>query len=828
MENHDFFGYLILFLFDYIDSLQTSLFMNKSTHIIFRLLFALTMVFTWNSLSAQIIIGEPGNSKGPFTITIYVNDSENKDALIGASVLIQETGKGDITDAKGRTRLSLAVGTYTLSVEYLGYEPILEKIQVYGSGNFRIKLNQSAETLDEVIISSESADQNVRNTDIGKQVMSIATIEALPPFVGEADVLKSITLLPGVSTVGEASSGFNVRGSNADQNLILLGGAPLYNPSHLFGFFSAFNTDLIQDISIYKGGIPANYGGRASSIIDLRYKRGNQDRWGGKATLGLVSGKLSAGGPILTEDLTLMVAGRSSYSNWILNAINDANVSNSSANFYDANAILDYDITDDFSVRYAFYRSKDDFSLASDTSFSWSNQNHSILFDKSFGEKFKMELSLIDATYSYSIVDNSQFANFRIDSKIRDQGINFSTKYFVGENHDITIGAQTKLIKIQPGDLNPINPESPILPFAVKNEKARESGVFLQHNFEFTKYIGISYGLRYNNFRFLGPNQVPVFDPLLPRNEENILSFTEYGDNEVITTYSGFEPRASLRLSISESLSLKMGYNKMFQYIHLISNTTTIAPTDTWKLSDAYLRPQEVTQLSGGIFKNFNNNSIEASVEVFYKDLKNILDYKDGATLILNNNLESELLNGKGKAYGLELYLEKKKGKFTGWLSYTYSRSERQVIGSFPEEIINNGDWYPSNYDIPHSFSLVGDYKLGKRTKVSSIFTYSSGRPATYPAAKFNYQNGTNIAYYDDRNSFRTPDYHRLDLSLTFGWDTKNKWLSGDWILSIYNVYGRKNTFSVFFDDIPGSPPQAFRLSVLGVAFPSISYNFEF
>lgn len=802
--------------------------MHYSTTTLSKTMAMFCLLLFYTSALAQTEIGNKDNSSGPHVILVQVNDADDKSPLIGASVIVKETEVGDITNSRGRTRLELARGTYTLVVSYIGYETKEEQVKILGKGNYRITLNQSAETLDEVIISSEGADQNVRNTELGKQVMSIATIEALPPFVGEADILKSITLLPGVSTVGEASAGFNVRGSNADQNLILLGGAPLYNPSHLFGFFSAFNTDLIQDISIYKGGIPANYGGRASSIIDLRYKRGNQENWEGKASLGLVSAKISAGGPVFTENLTVMLAGRSSYSNWILNAVNDANVSNSSADFYDLNAIVDYDIDDDFSIRYAFYRSNDDFSLASDTSFAWSNQSHTFSIDKNFGEKFKIELSAVDATYDFGIVDRSPFSNFTIDSKIRDQGLNFSAKYFVSENHDISIGAQSKLIRIQPGDLNRVNPESSIDPFSVKNEKAMESGVFLQHNFELTKFLGISYGARYNNFRFLGPNRVPVYDPLLPRSEENILSFTEYGDNEVIQTYNGFEPRAAIRLSLTESLSIKAGYNKMYQFIHLISNTTTIAPTDVWKLSDAYLEPQEVTQYSGGIFKNFNNNAIEASVEVFYKDLDNILDYKDGATLILNDNLESALLNGIGRAYGIEVYLEKKTGTFTGWLSYTYSRSERKVIGSFPEEIINDGEWYPSNYDKPHSLSLVGDYKLGKRTKLSSIFTYSTGRPATYPSAKFNYLDGTNIAYYDERNGFRAPAYHRLDLSLTFGWDTKNKWLSGDWVLSLYNVYGRKNTFSVFFDDIPGAPPQAFRLSVLGIPFPSISYNFEF
>ncbi len=790
-----------------------------------KLLYILFLSICAIPLSAQIIIGE-GNNKGPHQVTIEVSDENER--LIGASVIVLNSNIADVTDTRGRVKLELMDQPYTLEISYLGYETQLVDIIVQGKGSYKTVLSTTSETLQEVVINSEAADQNVRNTEIGKQVVSIATIEALPPFVGEADILKSITLLPGVSTVGEASAGFNVRGSNADQNLILLGGAPLYNPSHLFGFFSAFNTDLIQDISIYKGGIPANYGGRASSIIDLRYKRGNQDKWEGKGSLGLVSAKLSAGGPVLTDKLTVMVAGRASYSNWILNAVNDANVSNSSADFYDMNAIVDYDISDDFSVRYAFYRSNDNFQLASDTSFNWSNQNQTLSFVKSFGDNLTMDFTAVDAQYSYNIFDDSPFTNFTLASKIKDRGLNFDTKYFINDGHDISIGAQTKFLEISPGSLTPRNDDSAIESFAVPLEQAQESGVYFQHNFEIGSFLGISYGARYSDFRFLGANQVPIYDPLLPRSEENILEFQSYSDGEVIQNYNGFETRASLRLSLGESSSIKLGYNKMFQYIHLISNTSTIAPTDVWKLSDTYLKPQEVSQYSGGIFKNFFNNTLEASVEIFYKDLNNILDYKDGATLLLNENLESQLLNGKGRAYGLELYLEKKTGDLTGWISYTYSRSERQVVGSFPNEIINDGAWYPANFDKPHNISFVGDYKLGERTKLSGIFTYSTGRPVTYPEAKFNYLNGSNIAFYDTRNGFRAPDYHRLDLSLTFGFDEAPSWLQGDFVLSVYNLYGRRNAFSVFFDDIPGAPPQAFRLSVLGIPFPSLSYNFDF
>ncbi len=775
----------------------------------------------------QRTIGNDDGSKGPYTVTVVVEDAQDRSPLIGANVLLKNNTGGTVTNESGEAKLSLASGVYTLEISYLGYETILEEIRVQGKGLMRVRLSANAQTMNEVVINA-SAGQNVKSTDLGKQVMSIETIESLPPFVGEADILKSITLLPGVSTVGEASAGFNVRGSSSDQNLILLGGAPLYNPSHLFGFFSAFNTELIQDVSIYKGGIPANYGGRAASIIDLRYKRGNREKWEGNASLGLVSAKMSAGGPVLTDKLTVMVAGRASYSNWILKQIKDANIRKSRASFYDMNAIVDYDITEDFNVRYTFYRSSDEFRLASDTSFSWSNQNHTLSFNKSFKGKFLIDLRAVHATYSSAIVDRSPFASFTLDSRIVDQGLNLGMKYFVTPEQDISIGAQTKLVEIQPGELVGTNPRFPVNPFIVASEKASESGIYFQHNFELGRYLGVSYGLRYNQFRFLGPNDVPVYDPLLPRNEENITEFNNFEDGEVIQQYDGWEPRASLRVSFDENTSLKVGYNRMFQYIHLISNTSAIAPTDVWKLSDPYVRPQEVVQYSGGIFRNFNDNMIEASVEVFYKDIKNILDFKDGATLLLNNNLESDLLNGKGRAYGLELFLEKKKGILTGWISYTYSRSERRVIGSFPEETINKGEWYAANFDKPHNLSFVGNYQLGKRTKVSAIFTYSTGRPVSYPLAKFNYFNSLNVAYYDKRNGFRAPDYHRLDISLTWGWDHPKKWLAGDFVLSVYNFYGRRNAFSVFFDDIPGAPPQAFRLSVLGIPFPSLSYKFDF
>lgn len=771
-------------------------------------------------------IGNDRGGSGPFLVNIKVQDAETKEPLIGVNIQVLNTSQGDITDVNGEVSFQIKKGSYALKLTYVGYSEMLYTGKILGKGKLNVQMTQGAETLDEIIISSKASDDNVKNTEIGKSVLSVETIEGMPPFVGEVDVLKSITLLPGVSSVGEASSGFNIRGGSTDQNLILLGGAPLYNPSHLFGFFSAFNSDLLQDAIIYKGGIPANYGGRAASIIDLKLKRGNPNNWEGKGSLGLISAKAVAGGPIIKEKLTVLLGARTSYSNWIINSINDADISNSAAQFYDVNAILDYAISDNSNLKYNFYRSADDFNLVSDTSFVWSNQNHVLEYSQGIGEDMILNASLSDVEYKFSIVNDSDIFAFDLDSKVKDQAANLSLKYFLSDKSEMIIGAQAKLVTISPGELIP-SENSPVLPKLVASEKGLESGFFFNHDFELGSYIGLSYGLRYNIYNFLGPKSIAEYEEFLPRTAENIIGFREYGSNEVIQQYNAFEPRAALRVSFNESTSFKLGYNRMNQFIHLISNTTTIAPTDLWKLSDPFIKPQIVTQYSAGLFKNFANNTYETSVEAYYKDLRNIVDYRDGASLILNDNLETELLSGKGMAYGIEFYLKKNTGKLTGWISYTYSVSQRQVIGSYPEEIINNGEWYAANFDKPHNLSTVAEYEFSDKFKMSSIFTYSTGRPVTFPEAKFNY--GDQIfALYGIRNSQRIPDYHRLDVSMTFSLQNSKPIYAGDLVFSVYNLYGRRNALNVFFDDVTGSPPQAFQLSVLGIPFPSVSYNFKF
>ncbi len=794
-------------------------------HILFSLFVIL--IFQIQLHSQARIVGIENNGKGPFRVKGKIVDDVTREPIIGANVYIASLQLGESADFEGRFTMKIPKGQHQLRVTSIGYEELNLLVDIRGRGNFTIRLKQNINQLEEIVVTATDPDANIRGAAGGVEKISVKSIEALPPFVGEVDVLKSITLLPGVNSAGEASSGFNVRGGGYDQNLILLGGAPLYNPSHLFGFFSAFNSDLINNVTLYKGGIPANYGGRASSILDLDYAKGDMQNWSGKASIGTISAKVSGGGPIIKDKLSILAGGRVSYANYLLGLVNDPNISNSAAQFYDGNAILNYNINDKSSIDYSIYNSGDGFNFASDTTFSWGNFNQALTWNHAFNSKSFLKTSLVSANYRFSIMNSEGEDNFNLNSRIRDNGANIDFKYIFKEGHELSAGVQSKYLRIDPGSITPRDESSSVNPFTVPTEQGLESGIYFQHDIEIGKWLGISYGARYVDFRYLGSKTTFLYDELFPLSPETAVEEVSHGSNEVIQQYGGIEPRVSLRFSFSENTSLKLGYNRMNQFIHLISNTATIAPTDIWKLSDQYIKPQTATQYSAGIFQNFSNNTIETSIEAYYKALDNVIEYKDGANLILNPQIETELLNGLGEAYGIEAYIKKKNKPLTGWISYTYSRSLRQVVGPYPEETINNGLVYPANYDKPHDLTAVLEYEINPFVKYSSIFTYSTGRPVTFPSAKFSFF-GDDVAFYDSRNQQRILDYHRLDMSLTFNFDTRKKWLGGDWVLAVYNVYARRNAFSQFFDDLPGAPPQAYRLSVLGIAFPSLSYNVKF
>ena len=775
----------------------------------------------------RITIGELDNQVNIHNIYGKVISRKDRTSLPGVNIYVPSLQKGVSTDIDGNFVLKLRKGAYDLSITYIGYEERIIKINLVGDGNLLIRLDESSTQLEEIIVTGKDADANVTSTDIGKTNLSVERIKDLPPFMGEVDILKSITLLPGVSTVGEASSGFNVRGGGSDQNLILLGGATIYNPTHLFGLYTAFNSELVDDVTLYKGGIPAKFGGRSASIVDIKYKDGDMNAWNGQVSLGTVSSKLAVNGPIINDRLSLSLGGRVSYVNYLLNMVNDPSLANSEAFFFDGNAILTYRLNDKNKLSYSFYQSGDEFKLTSDTAYVWQNRGHVLKWTHAFNDNAAINVSAVRSKYDFEIRNDGNISSFDITSGIIDDALNIDYEWSPNEQNTFSMGVQGKLYRVNPGDLQPGDPTSPINPKNIEDEKALETAAYFQHDIELGERFAISYGLRYNLYNYLGPKTVSTYADYVPLSNESRLSETSYGDNENIQQYSGFEPRASFRWTLNPTSSIKLGYNRMYQYIQVVSNTTTIAPTDIWKLSDTFIKPQIVDQYSIGFFKNFAENAWETSVEGYFKQMDNILEYKDGASLILNENLETELLNGQGYAYGVELFVKKKIGKFNGWFSYTYSRSLRLVDGAYPITRVNNGDWYPSNFDKPHDFTFVSNYRINQITSFSAIFTYSSGRPITVPSAKFNF-NGSELAYFDNRNQDRAPDYHRLDLSLTFSIPSKKKLLQGDWVLAIYNVYGRKNAYSVFFKDVDGSPPQAFRLAVLGVPFPSLSYAVTF
>jgi len=796
---------------------------------ILLLSFLLTFIFHgWTMAQQRNVVGRDIGELKNLKISGRITDQITGDALVGATVTVREINKTEITNSNGNFNLVLDRAEYILEFRYVGYETVIYPIIAVGEGRINLTMIQEDFTLDDVVIFGRDPEKNIRSTDMGAISINMNTLKELPPFLGEVDIIRSVATLPGVSQVGEASSGLNVRGGGADQNLIMFAGAPVYNPSHLFGLFTAFNPDVVNDFTLYKAIIPTRFGGRGSSILDIGPKSGSLTKWGGDFMVGTVSGKASVNGPIVKDVLSAQVSFRGSYINWLLNALENPDLRTSQANFNDVNAIIYGEINENNNLTYSFYRSYDDFALASDTTISWTNQSQSIRYSGRFGEKANLDIIGFQTLYDFTIFNQSGINNFDLKSGITDTGLRVNFSYNIGERNKISLGGDTKYLIIQPGELIPDSGgESGVLPQKVQNEYGRESGFYFQHEFELGEKFGFTYGVRYDFFQYLGPRTVKEYAENLPINSGNVIGERTYGDGEVIQTYDGLGPRVSMRYSLDSKTSIKAGYNKMYQFIHLISNTATIAPTDVWKLSDPFLKPQIVDQYSLGIYKNFKGNIFETSVEVYYKDIQNVVEYKDGARLLLENDLETEIIPGEGQAYGVEVYAKKNLGRVTGWVSYTYSRALRRVITPFEEEIINDGDWFPANFDKPHDFTLIGNYKVSALTSFSATFSYSTGRPVTFPEAKFDFS-GNSLAYFRNRNLQRIPDFHRLDVSLNFKFQGKGRFFDGDWTFAIMNVYGRKNPFSIFFADQAGAPPQAFRLAILGVPLPTLSYALKF
>jgi hypothetical protein len=773
------------------------------------------------------IIGTRGaNNKSTATIAGYIRSLKTGEPVIGASVLIEKPLIGVATDGNGYYSITLPKGTQQLRIRSIGMKSIDRNILLHSDGKLNIDMDEDVLPLKEVVVESEK-DERVMGLQMGLEKIDIKTMKQIPVALGEVDILKAVLTLPGVQSVGEATVGFNVRGGATDQNLILFNDATIYNPSHLFGFFSAFNADLIKNVELYKSGIPAEYGGRISSVLDISTREGNKRKWSGSGGISPITGRFALEGPIIKDKSSFLIGGRSTYSDWLLKKIPSSNFQNSKASFYDLNLAITHEINSRNNLYISGYISNDRFKLQGDTTYSYNNKAASLKWRHIFTNKFLGTLTTSYSGYDYNITSSKNPANaFDLSYTIDQLNAKADFNYFLSSRHTIGFGAGIIRYKLAPGSLQPSSNESLVVPDVLENEQALESSVYVGDNFEVTPQLSVYGGLRYSFFQNIGPRNLFVYQPGSTKDVSTIIDTLSIGSGKKISNSSGPEIRLSARYSISRNTSVKLSYNRLRQYIQMLSNTTAIAPTDIWKLSDPYVKPLIGDQISVGYYHSMKK-SFEFSVEAYYKIMHNFLDYKGGAELILNHHIETDILNADGKAYGVELLVKKTSGKINGWFSYTYSRSLLKTAGETSIETINRGEYYPSNYDKPHAVNFIGNYKFNRRFSMSLNMVYSTGRPITLPIAKYNL-NGSGRLLYSDRNQYRIPDYFRTDFSLNIEGNHKIKKLAhSSWSLSVYNLTGRRNAYSVYFNSENGVV-KGYKLSIFGSAIPTITYNFKF
>lgn len=764
--------------------------------------------------------------KGSATIAGYIRDLVTGDPLPGASITTSDLKYSTRTNEAGLYSLSLPYGAHTLLIKAGANRDSRRQIMLYADGRLNIDLKERYIALKEVKIVSDKV-SNTKSLEMGVNRLDIKTIKRVPSVFGEPDVLRVVLTLPGVQSVGEASTGFNVRGGSADQNLILLNDATIYNPSHFFGFFSAFNPELVKEVQLYKSTIPEKFGGRLASVLEVTNRDGDKSKITGSAGIGLITSRLNIEGPIDSGRTSFIFGGRGTYSDWLLKLLPDA-YKNSRASFYDFNLGLSHKINDKNDLYLSGYYSKDNFKLNSDTTYGYSNKNASLKWRHTFNQKLNSALTFASDLYDYNIQSDINPVNaYKLNFNINQSSVKYDFTYLLNPKHTLNFGISSIYYKLKPGNFNPEGSESLVTPNIVPTEQALESALFIGDQFEVNNNLSISAGLRYSLYNYLGPKTVNVYAPGLPIVESNLIGSTTYGKNKLIKTYQGPEIRASLRYNFTSNLSIKAAYNTLRQYIHLLSNTTAIAPTDVWKLSDPNIKPQFGNQISLGLYKNFESQTYETSVEVYYKKLRDYLDYKSGATLVLNHHIETDVISTRGKAYGVEFFVKKNVGKLNGWMSYAYSRTLLKMDDLTKGTLVNNGQFYPANYDKPHAFNFTGNYKFKQRYHLSLTLTYSTGRPITLPVAKYYYA-GSERVYYSDRNAYRIPDYFRSDVSFNIEGNHKiNQRFHNSFTLGFYNLTGRKNAYSTYFTQ-EGGVINGYKLSIFASTIPFINYNIKF
>ncbi|MCA8829954.1 TonB-dependent receptor [Hymenobacter pini] len=765
--------------------------------------------------------------KGMATLTGHVRDIKSGEPIIGAAVFVESPNIGATTDQFGTYSITLPLGRHELKIRGIGINNTKRLVVLRGDGRLEIEVEEDITPLREVVIEAEK-DKNVASTQMGVEKLDIRTIKQVPTAFGEADILRVVLTLPGVKSVGEGSTGLNVRGGAVDQNLILFNDATIYNPSHLFGFFSAFNPDVIKSVELYKSAIPAKYGGRLSSVLDITTRDGNKKKFSGAGGIGLLTSRLSLEGPIQKDKSSFLIGGRTSYSNWLLQKIPNSRLKESAASFYDLNVHLTHEFSEKDAIYLTGYSSQDRFRLASDTVYQYRNLNASAKWRHTFNNKLFGVLTGTATKYGYNIQSTENPVNAsELKFSLEQQSAHADFTYFVAPKHTLDFGGSSVLYNIQSGSLQPLGEKSLITPDALQREKGLESALYISDKIDFSQRFSVSVGLRYSLFNALGPRTTYNYLPNISKSETTITDTVTYANNKVLATYHGPEYRLSMRYALTDVSSVKLSYNRTRQYIHLLSNTTSMSPTDVWKLSDGNIRPQVGDQYSVGYYRNFKNNTIETSIETYWKNTRDFVDYKSGATLLLNHHIETDVINALGKAYGVEVMVRKLTGKLNGWASYTYSRSLVQVNNPATLDFVNGGKFYASNFDKPHDFTMISNYRFSRRFSTSFNFTYSTGRPITLPLAKY-YIGGATRVYYSDRNAYRVPDYYRMDFGINMEGNHKVKKLAHSSLsFSVYNLTGRRNPYSVYFKTVNGQI-RGYKLSVFGAPIPTITYNFKF
>ncbi|GAA4130827.1 TonB-dependent receptor [Sphingobacterium kyonggiense] len=754
-------------------------------------------------------------SQEKVSISGYIKDANTGESLIAAVIRIPDLKLSGYTNNYGFYSLSVPTGTYQVEVSFVGYQTWVQQVEIADGKTLNIEMKPESNTIEEVVISGKKQDENVSSAQMGSLKFTMEEVKNIPVIFGERDILKTIQLLPGVASGGEGSSSFYVRGGAGDQNLILLDEATVYNASHLLGFFSTFNSDAVKDANLYKGGIPAQYGGRISSVMDINMLDGNSKRFSMEGGLGLIASRLKLEGPIVKDKSSFMLSGRRTYADMFLKLSKDETVNKSKLYFYDLNAKVNYKLDDKNTIYLSGYFGKDDLGYSDLFGFDWGNATATMRWNRVWNNQLFSNSTFIYSDFTYNVNVNNEDSEFTIASKIRNWNFKQDFSYYSSNNSVFKFGVNLLHQQIRPASLD-AEDGSAVNTIKVDNRQGIEAAAYVSHEWKPWSNLSLIYGLRLNDFMVMGPGTFYDFD-----QDGEPVSEKQYG-NEIIKHYLNVEPRLSLAYILSPKHSIKASFNRIAQNLHQLTNTTSSLPTDQYVVSSLNIKPQIADQVALGYFRNFAENQYEFSVETYYKNLNNQIDFRNGADLQANKYMEGDLLYGKGRAYGVEFLLRKNKGKLNGWIGYTLARSERQF------DQINDGEWYAARQDRTHDISVVGIYQLSPKWNVGATFVFNTGNAITFPSGKYQV-NGTTMFYYTERNGYRMPNYHRLDLSANYEPKSENKRFNSSWSFGLYNAYNRRNAYIIDFRESEQNPnvTEAYKIALFGI-IPSVTWNFKF